>query len=93
MTDASEAQQVTQAFEKIPGVESVTNTVGTQPLKIDTRIYFKPGSAELESIDLETKVTRVKPLLDENPAMRIEIIGYSNEFSPIEPKPFEDLSH
>ena len=93
VTDASQAQQVTQAFEEIPGVESVTNTVGTQPLKIDTRIYFKPGSAELESIDLETKVTRVKPLLDENPAMRIEIIGYSNEFSPIEPKPFEDLSH
>ena len=85
VTDASEARQVTQAFKKIPGVESVTNTVGTQPLKIDTRIDFKPGSAEIESIDLETKVTWVKRLLDENPAMRIEIIGYSDELGPIEP--------
>ena len=85
VTDASEAQQVIQAFENVPGVESVTNTVGTQPLKIDTRIYFKPGSAEIESIDLETKVTWVKRLLDENSAMRIEIIGYSDEFGPIEP--------
>ncbi|MDY6940721.1 MAG: BON domain-containing protein [Cyanobacteriota bacterium] len=84
VANPAEAQQATQAFGKIPGIESVTNTVGTQPMKIDTRIYFKPGSSDIESIDLETKLTWIERWLANNPQKGLEIIGYSDEFGPIE---------
>ncbi|MEM9926031.1 MAG: OmpA family protein [Cyanobacteria bacterium P01_D01_bin.50] len=73
----ADAKTITQAFEKIPGVKTVSSTVQIKPLSIDVRFYFQHESANLVSLDLETKVTQVKRFLQQYPMKNIKIIGYS----------------
>ncbi|WP_293342523.1 OmpA family protein [Microcoleus sp. CAWBG58] len=89
VSKATDAQKITQAFEKIPGVKSVTNTVGigTQPQSppIEVRLYFGAGSAVLSPKDIAQKLSKVKEYMEENSTTNLRIIGYSDfKSSPVE---------
>ncbi len=89
VSKATDAQKITQAFEKIPGVKSVTNTVGigTQPPSppIEVRFYFGAGSAILSPKDVAQKLSKVKEYMEENSTTNLRIIGYSDfKSSPAE---------
>ncbi|HBB36152.1 MAG TPA: flagellar motor protein MotB [Cyanobacteria bacterium UBA8803] len=74
----ADAQKITEAFEKIPGVESVTNTVQLQPLALASRIYFDLNSAELRSSELK-KINQLKLFLEDYPTQHIRLIGHSDK--------------
>lgn len=82
VSKATDAQKITQAFEEIPGVKSVTNTVGidTQPLSqaIEVRLYFGAGSAILSPKDVAQKLIKVKEYMEGNSTKNLRIIGYSD---------------
>ncbi|MEG4068086.1 OmpA family protein [Microcoleus sp. Pol11C2] len=78
-----DAQKITQAFEKIPGVKSVTNTViiGTPPppkIIMPVRVYFGAGSASLEAKDVAQKLSKVKEYMEKNRTKNLRIVGYSD---------------
>ncbi|MEG4109699.1 OmpA family protein [Microcoleus sp. S13_C5] len=78
-----DAQKITQAFEKIPGVKSVTNTViiGTPPppkIIMPVRVYFGAGSASLQAKDVAEKLSKVKEYMDKNRTKNLRIVGYSD---------------
>ena len=78
----ADAEKITQAFEKIPGVKSVTNTVGigTKPLSkaMAVRLYFGAGSTILSPKDIAQKLGKVKEFMQENSTKNFRIIGYSD---------------
>ncbi|MCY7381416.1 MAG: OmpA family protein [Microcoleus sp. CAN_BIN18] len=82
VSKAADAEKITQAFEKIPGVKSVTNTVGigSQPLSkaMAIRLYFGTGSAILPPKDVAQKLSKVKEYMEENSTKNFRIIGYSD---------------
>ncbi|MEG3848336.1 BON domain-containing protein [Microcoleus sp. herbarium19] len=85
----ADAEKITQAFEKIPGVKSVTNTVtiGTQPppKAMAVRLYFSTGSAILAPKEVTQKLSKVKEYMEENSTKNFRIIGYSDfKTSPAE---------
>ncbi|MEG4233596.1 OmpA family protein [Microcoleus sp. Pol11C3] len=85
-----DAQKITQAFEKIPGVKSVTNTViiGTPlPPKIimPVRVYFDAGSASLQAKDVAEKLSKIKEYMEKNSTKNLRIVGYSDfKSTPVE---------
>jgi outer membrane protein OmpA-like peptidoglycan-associated protein len=82
VSKATDAEKITQAFEKIPGVKSVTNTVtiGNKPPSkaMAVRLYFSTGSAILPPKDIAQKLGKVKEYMDENSTKNFRIIGYSD---------------
>ena len=82
VSQVPDAQNITQAFEKIPGVKSVTNTViiGTQPQpkRMAVRVYFDAGSASLQAKDVAQKLSKVKEYMEGNSTKNLRIIGYSD---------------
>ena len=75
IVQVSDAQKITEALSKIPGVESVTNTVELQPLALASRIYFDLNSAVLKSSEIE-KLNQVKAFLTDYPSQNLRVIGY-----------------
>lgn len=73
----ADAQTITQAFEKIPGVKTVSSAVQVKPLSIPVRFYFESQSSDLVPKDLENKLIQVKRFLNRYPMKNIRIIGYS----------------
>ncbi|MEG3858119.1 BON domain-containing protein [Microcoleus sp. herbarium12] len=89
VSQAADALKITQAFEKIPGVKSVTNTVTVEtepPLKsMAIKLYFSTGSAILPPKDLAEKVSKIKEYMEKNSTKNLRIIGYSDfKSSPAE---------
>ncbi|NEQ25892.1 MAG: BON domain-containing protein, partial [Microcoleus sp. SIO2G3] len=78
VSQAAEVQQVTQAFEQIPGVDSITTALQVEPLRISVRFYFGVASAEIASADRMTKLRQIKAFLDRHPQQTFQITGYSN---------------
>jgi outer membrane protein OmpA-like peptidoglycan-associated protein len=82
VSQASDAEKITQAFEKIPGVKSVTNTVaiGNQSLSkaMTIRMYFGSGTSILQRKDVAEKLSKVKEFMAENSDRNFRIIGYSD---------------
>ncbi|MBE9129543.1 MULTISPECIES: OmpA family protein [unclassified Coleofasciculus] len=74
----ADARKITEAFEKIPGVESVTNTAQLQPLALASRIYFELNSAELKSSEFQ-KLDQLEAFLKDYPNQTIRIIGHSDK--------------
>ncbi len=72
-----DAQTINQAFEKIPGVKTVSSAVEVKPLSIPVRFYFERQSSDLVPKDLENKLIQVKRFLNRYPTKNIKIIGYS----------------
>jgi outer membrane protein OmpA-like peptidoglycan-associated protein len=79
---STDAQKITEAFEKIPGVKSVTNTVRVVielPSKVmEISIYFDAGAAILNPKEVTQKLNKVKELMQENSANNFLVIGYSD---------------
>jgi len=73
----ADAKTITQLFEQIPGVKSVSSAVQLQPLQIDVRFYFEPNSATLQPVDLGYKIGKVKLFLNQHPMKHLKIFGYS----------------
>ncbi|MEG5047002.1 OmpA family protein [Microcoleus sp. B4-C1] len=78
-----DAQKITQAFETIPGVKSVTNTViiGTPPppkIIMPVRVYFGVGSASLQAKDVAQKLSKVKEYMEKNSTKNLRVVGYSD---------------
>ncbi|MEG3926793.1 MULTISPECIES: OmpA family protein [unclassified Microcoleus] len=90
VSQVPDAQKITQAFEKIPGVKSVTNTViiGTPPppkIIMPVRVYFGAGSASLQAKDVAEKLSKVKEYMEKNRTKNLRIVGYSDfKSSPTE---------
>ena len=78
VSQAASVQQITQAFEQIPGVRSIATAIRVQPLPVNVRFYFGTASAEVLPIDLKGKLSQVKAQLDRNPTQVFLITGYSN---------------
>ncbi|MDZ8263180.1 OmpA family protein [Nostoc sp. ChiQUE01b] len=74
----ADAQIITNAFEQIPGVKSVSSAVRVEPPQIEVRFYFQPNSASLMKADLVYKVQQVKFFLNQHPNKHLKIIGYSD---------------
>ncbi|MDZ7962561.1 MAG: OmpA family protein [Aulosira sp. DedQUE10] len=77
----ADAQIITNAFEQIPGVKSVSSAVRVQPLQIEVRFYFKPDSTDLRMTDLGYKVQQVKIFLNQHPNKHLKIVGYSYNYT------------
>jgi outer membrane protein OmpA-like peptidoglycan-associated protein len=75
--DLTEAEQITQAFQQIPGVESVTNTVQIRPI-LETRIYFESGSTQYASSDISAQIRAIRQFLEQNPRVHLRIIGHTD---------------
>ena len=75
-----DAQKITQAFEKIPGVKTVSNIVQLTSVSIPVRFYFQNNSSDLISKDLEKKLEQVEKFLNQHPKHNLKVIGYS--YSP-----------
>lgn len=89
VSPGSDAQKITQAFEKIPGVKSVTNTVrvvAELPSKVrEISIYFDVGSAVLRPKEVTQKLEKVKEIIEANSGKNFRVIGYSDfKSSPAE---------
>ena len=74
----SDREKVTQAFEKIEGVNSVFSAVQVEALPIPTRIYFNKNSSELMSEDMIIKIYPVSQYLKQYPDLKVRIVGYSH---------------
>ena len=74
---ATDAKVITQAFEQIPGIKKVTSAVQVEPLRLETRFYFEPNSATLNSADWDSKIRWVVAVLKQHPAQHLTITGYS----------------
>ncbi|NET57808.1 MAG: OmpA family protein [Symploca sp. SIO2E6] len=77
---------LTQTFERIPGVESVDNTTRINIPEIDTRFYFKVDSVKLKSTELSQKIPKVREFLEKYPKVHLRLKGYSD---PSELRPLE----
>ncbi len=75
---AIEAQTVTQAFEQIPGVRSVTTTFQVRSPQIEVRFYFQVGSSQVMLPDLGYKLRQVVDVLVRNPGRAVKLVGHSN---------------
>jgi outer membrane protein OmpA-like peptidoglycan-associated protein len=73
----ADAQKVTQAYQQIPGVKSVTNTVQLQPLAIASRVYFDQGSSEVKSEE-RSKISQIKAFLDQYPTKSLKLVGHTD---------------
>ncbi|MBD2664692.1 hypothetical protein B6N60_01898 [Richelia sinica FACHB-800] len=78
----SDGKKIIQAFEKIPGVKSISSAVRVQPLRIEVRFYFYKDSATLNPADFGYKLQQVKYFLSEHPKKGVRIIGYSYSLNP-----------
>jgi outer membrane protein OmpA-like peptidoglycan-associated protein len=73
----ADAKKITQAFQQIPGVQAVTNTVQLQPLAIASRVYFEHGGSELSSDEL-SKISVIKAFLDQHPNKYLKLLGHTD---------------
>jgi outer membrane protein OmpA-like peptidoglycan-associated protein/cell division protein FtsB len=72
-----EAEIISQAFKKIPGIEIVTNTVQIRPI-LETRIYFQSGSSKYAASDVSMQIRAIREFLEENPRVHLRIIGHTD---------------
>jgi outer membrane protein OmpA-like peptidoglycan-associated protein len=69
---------ITQTFQAIPGVKSVTNGIQVQPFPIPTRIYFPINSAQVVLQDFESKIAEIEKFLRQYPGLKLQIIGHAH---------------
>lgn len=75
--EMSQAEQIVEGFQQIPGVNSVVSTLKLDPVTIQTRIYFDAGSAQLNP-SYEPTVATLKEFLEQYPDKHLRIIGHSD---------------
>jgi outer membrane protein OmpA-like peptidoglycan-associated protein len=77
-------QQINQAFQRIPGVESVILSVKSEFPTVATRIYFDHNSTQIKSADTTGKLLQIQRILQHHSQMRLRIIGYSDPTGNVE---------
>jgi outer membrane protein OmpA-like peptidoglycan-associated protein len=77
-----DAIAVTQAFGRIPGVGTVTNTVQVAIPGLNTRFYFRTNSTRLETVDIKGKIPLIERQLKQYPDIHLKIVGYSPPSEP-----------
>ncbi|HEY9850861.1 MAG TPA: BON domain-containing protein [Leptolyngbyaceae cyanobacterium] len=77
VTQVADSRKITQAFQQIPGVKTVSNTVQLQQLSLPVRIYFDAASAELKP-GTKKEIAQVKTFLNRYPETNLRIIGHSD---------------
>ncbi len=77
LSERTDAKKITQAFEKIPGVHSVTNSAHVQEIGLGTRIYFETGSVKLKPTEMQ-KISQLKIFLKRYSGKYFRLIGYSD---------------
>ncbi|MBW4621801.1 MAG: OmpA family protein [Cyanosarcina radialis HA8281-LM2] len=75
--DMAIAQQITQAFQQIPGIDAVSNTVQIRPI-LETRLYFESNSTQFSRADVGSKIKAIQEFLDRNPRVHLRIIGHTD---------------
>ncbi|MCT7985588.1 OmpA family protein [Laspinema sp. A4] len=75
--EMSQAAQIVQGFQQIPGVNSVISTLKLDPVTIETRVYFDAGSTRL-NLSYEPTVATLKQFLEQYPEKNLRIIGHSD---------------
>lgn len=73
----SDTKKITAAFEQIPGVEFVYNTVQLQTEALTSRIYFERASSQLKPAEL-AKILQIKEFFKQFPNKGIKIVGHSD---------------
>ncbi|ACB54055.1 hypothetical protein cce_4707 [Crocosphaera subtropica ATCC 51142] len=73
----SQSNQLSQAFQQIPGIEQVISTFQTQPY-LETRIYFDQNSSQFQTDNINQKVKTIEKFLAEHPRIHLIIIGHSD---------------
>ena len=73
----SQTDEVSQAFQQIPGVDKVISTFQTQP-HLETRIYFDSNSSQFKGDDIPPKIKTIQKFLAEHPHIHLIIIGHSD---------------
>jgi outer membrane protein OmpA-like peptidoglycan-associated protein len=74
----AEAQQLTQALQRVPGVETVISTVQKQNI-LATRFYFGSNSSQIASSQATPQLQALGEFLAQNPDLHLRMIGYSDE--------------
>lgn len=74
-----DVDKITQAFENIEGVQSITSGLTFKPLPITTRIYFQSNSAKILPQDLTIKVLPIAQYMKQFPDLRLRITGYTDQ--------------
>lgn len=77
VSDFAEAGKITKAFEQIPGVHSVSNTVQLKSPLSTIKFYFNSGSSKLKVADIDSKIIPIKQFLNRYPEKHLKIIGHS----------------
>lgn len=75
--NSEQGRAITQAFQQIPGVQSVVNTLTVKPLVIDSRIYFDIGSATLNPA-YQPIIIKIQEFLNRYPQKSLKIIGHAD---------------
>lgn len=75
--EMSQAEQIVQGFQQIPGINSVVSTLKLDPVTIQTRIYFDAGSDQLNP-SYEPTLATLKEFIEQYPDKNIRIIGHSD---------------
>ncbi|MDY7015459.1 MAG: BON domain-containing protein, partial [Cyanobacteriota bacterium] len=70
-------QKIVNAFERIPGVATVSSAISLPSTDIKTRIYFKNQSAQIEAVDRETKIQLIVQHLERYSDLHLKIVGHS----------------
>ncbi|EAZ89999.1 OmpA family protein [Crocosphaera chwakensis] len=73
----SQSKKISQAFQKIPGVEQVITTFQTQPY-LETRLYFDQNSSSIKTDNINEKLKTIEKFLAEHPQVHLIIIGHSD---------------
>jgi outer membrane protein OmpA-like peptidoglycan-associated protein len=76
--DMAVADRITQAFQQIPGIDAVSNTVQIRPI-LETRLYFESNSTRFSSSDVGSKIKAIQEFLDRNPRVHLRIIGHTDD--------------
>ena len=77
VTQVGDTKKITQAFQQIPGIKTISNTVQLQQLSLPIRIYFHAGSSELKA-ENKNQILQVKQFLNRYPEINLTIIGHSD---------------
>ncbi len=75
--ESGQGRPITQAFQQIPGVQSVASTLTVKPLAIDSRIYFDVGSSALNPA-YRPVIVKIQELLNRYPQKSLKIIGHAD---------------
>lgn len=73
-----DAEQISQGFQAIPGINTVVTTANVGRITLKTRIYFKFDSTQLQSKEDLDKIRLLKQFLDRHREVRLSIIGYTD---------------